>query len=287
MRSPLFTLVAGPPGIGKTTWIRQQIAAAGQPAGYLNLGAGAMSLDGIYLAAELPNLFLWEEADLLDWEIDERSCPLFVELGFQIDPSTLSLPRVAACRRVAVLPPAATQTEWHDWAEEVVVGGMGVSLPAVVSSEAQVLDLWRSPLTGQVFDPASLDTAWFELTHGAYGKVLRAKGLFDVADGRAFYFNFVNVTAAPTATSSPSPSPSSDSPATDLPATGLPATPPTTDYTELDLPRWLEGRPTRLSGIEVLGIGLDQGAIAQTLKDCCLDDQAIAYYQQQLKASPD
>ncbi|QKD83113.1 GTP-binding protein [Thermoleptolyngbya sichuanensis A183] len=284
MRSPLLTLVAGPPGIGKTTWIRQQIAAAGQPAGYLNLGAGAVPLDGTYLAAELPNLFLWEEADLLDWELDERSCPLFVELGFQIDPSTLSLPRVAACRRVAVLPPAATQTEWHDWAEEVVVGGMGVSLLAMVSSEAQVLDLWRSPLTGQVFDPASLDTVWFELTHGAYGKVLRAKGLFDVADGRAFYFNFVNAfvnaTAAPTATSSPSPSLSSD-----LSATDLSAAPPTTDYTELDLPRWLEGRPTRLSGVEVLGIGLDQRAIAQTLKDCCLDDEAIAYYQQQLKAS--
>jgi len=268
MRSPLLTLVAGPPGSGKTTWIAQQLKAAGKSAAYLNLGAGTMPLDGTYLAAEVPGLSLWDEADLISLGSAELTQPLYLELAFQVDPFALSLPGMSAARRVAVVPLGAMQTEWHDWAEEVVAGAAG--LPMV---ETQSFDLWRSPLTGQVLDPASLDTFWFELTHGAYGAILRAKGIFDVADGRAFHFSFVNHAATTPAISPDSPSP--------------PAEPPKTDYTELNLPRWLEGRPTRFSGIEVLGIGLDQSAIAQTLKDCCLDDRAIAYYQQQLRASLD
>ncbi|MFQ3616200.1 MAG: GTP-binding protein [Cyanobacteriota bacterium] len=266
MRSPLLTLVAGPPGSGKTAWICQQLKTAGKPAAYLNLGAGTMQLDATYLAAEVPDLSLWDEADFMNLGSADLAQPLYVELAFQIDPSALSLPGVRAVRRVAVLPPGAIQTEWHDWAEEVVAGADGLS-----RVEAQSFDLWRSPLTKQVLDPASLDTFWFELTHGAYGTVLRAKGIFDVADGRAFHFSFVNRAAVISATPIEPPLPLGN--------------PPDTDYTELNLPRWLEGRPDRFSGIEVLGTGLDRAALAQTLKDCCLDDQAIAYYQQQLKNS--
>ncbi len=32
---------------------------------------------------------------------------------------------------------------------------------------------------------------WYELTQGAYGTVQRAKGIFDVTDGRSLYFDFV------------------------------------------------------------------------------------------------
>jgi hypothetical protein len=56
-----------------------------------------------------------------------------------------------------------------------------------------------------------------------------------LADGRAFYFDFV---------------------------AGI----PDSTYTELTVPRWLEGRPQRFSGIEVVGIELDKDAIA---KRCC------------------
>ena len=51
--------------------------------------------------------------------------------------------------------------------------------------------MWQAPLTGQVFDPPSLDTFWQELTQGAYGRVQRAKGIFELADGQAFHFDFV------------------------------------------------------------------------------------------------
>ncbi|MCY7393467.1 MAG: GTP-binding protein, partial [Leptolyngbyaceae cyanobacterium CAN_BIN12] len=116
--------------------------------------------------------------------------------------------------------------------------------------------IWRSLLTGQVLDLASLNTFWYELTHAAYGKLHRAKGIFDLADGRSMHFDFV---------------------------AGLPKPDrPETDRTELDLPLWIEGRPDRFGGIEVIGEALDQRAIAQTLTDCCLDDAAIAYYQAQI-----
>lgn len=154
---------------------------------------------------------------------------------------------MANCKRVAVLPPGTRHTEWQDWADLVV---MGVETGAALSQP----HLWRSVLSGQVLDPVSLNTFWYELTHGAYGTVQRAKGIFDVADGRSLYFDFV---------------------------TGLAET----TYLELNLPRWLNGRPDRFSGIEVVGEALEQEAIAQTLRDCCLEEPAIAYYQQQIKDS--
>jgi len=105
-----------------------------------------------------------------------------------------------------------------------------------------------------VLDPASLNTFWYELTNGAYGTVQRAKGIFDVADGRSLYFGFVMGLAE-------------------------------TTYLELNLPLWCNGRPDRFSGIEVVGEALDQEAIAETIKACCLEDPVIAYYQQQIKNS--
>jgi len=114
--------------------------------------------------------------------------------------------------------------------------------------------MWQAPLTGQVFDPPSLDTFWQELTQGAYGRVQRAKGIFELADGQAFHFDFVG----------------------SLPGTA---------YTELPLPRWLEGRPHRFSGLEVVGQGLEEGAITATLKDCTLSDSLLAPHQASLQTS--
>ncbi|KAM3114315.1 hypothetical protein [Phormidesmis sp. 146-33] len=188
---------------------------------------------------------------------------VYVELGFHIDLTSLILPdQMADCRRVAVLPPRTRHTEWHDWADLVVTG---VETGAALSQP----HLWRSVLSGQVLDLASLNTFWYELIKGAYGTVGRAKGIFDVADGRplrylrssALHFDFVAGLAEPT-------------------------------YLELNLPRWLKGRPVsealrrnRFSGIEVVGEALEQSLIAQTIKDCCLNDQAIADYQKQIKDS--
>lgn len=249
MPSLNITLVSGPSGTGKTTWIQQQINSAAVSAVYLNLGDGNTPIDSTYLAASIPGLTVLPVEQLTDFLAHPLAgSVVYIELEFHIDLASLILPdQMADCRRVAVLPPGTRHTEWHGWADLVVTGvetGMTLQQP----------HLWRSVLSGQVLDPASLNTVWYELTHGAYGTVQRAKGIFDVADGRSLHFDFVAGLAEPT-------------------------------YMELSLPRWLNGRPDRFSGIEVVGEALEQEAIAQTVKDCCLEEPAIAHYQQQIKDS--
>ncbi|NJO49535.1 MAG: GTP-binding protein [Leptolyngbyaceae cyanobacterium RM2_2_4] len=249
MPSLNITLVSGPPGAGKTTWIRQQVNSAAETAVYLNLGSGNTPIDSTYLATEVAGLTVLPVEQLTDFLAQPLvGSAVYVELGFHIDLTSLILPdQMADCQRVTVLPPATRQTEWRNWADLVVTGvktGMALSQP----------HLWRSVLSGQVLDLASLNTFWYELTHGAYGTVQRAKGIFDVADGRSLYFDFVAGLAE-------------------------------TTYLELNLPLWCNGRPDRFSGIEVVGEALDQEAIAETIKACCLEDHVIAYYQQQIKDS--
>jgi len=249
MSSLNITLVSGLPGVGKTTWIRQQLNSAAETAVYLNLGAENTPIDTTYLATEVAGLTVLPVEQLTDFLAHPLvGSAVYVELGFQIDLTSLILPdQMADCQRVAVLPPGTRHTEWHDWADVVVTGvepGVALSQP----------HLWRSVLSGQVLDPASLNTFWYELTNGAYGTVQRAKGIFDVADGRSLYFDFVAGLAE-------------------------------TTYLELNLPLWCNGRPDRFSGIEVVGEMLDQAAIAQTIKECCLEDHVIAYYQKQMRES--
>jgi hypothetical protein len=242
-----MTLVAGPSGAGKTTWIRQQVPENARSALYLSLGLKDASIDATYLAAEVPEITVLQIAQFNDFlQRPNAEGNVYLELGCHIDLKSLTLPdRMASCYRVVLLPPGTRDTEWHDWADLVVTG-------VETSIWSPQLHLWHSALTGQVLDSASLNTFWYELTNGAYGRVRRAKGIFDVADGRAFYFDFV---------------------------AGLPER----TGSELSLPRWLNGRPDRFSGIEIVGEALAEETIAQTIKDCCLDERAIAYYQQQIR----
>lgn len=244
-----ITLVAGPSGAGKTTWIQQQIRPIADTAIYLSLSSDETAIDATYMAAEIPGLRVLPAIQLTDFlEQSTDGCSVYLELGFHIDLTSLILPdKMVDCRRVAVVPPGTRHTEWHDWADLIVTG-------AEASFTLQQPHLWRSALSGQVLDPASLNTFWYELTNGAYGTIQRAKGIFDVADGRSLYFDYV---------------------------AGLSET----TQLKLNLPLWLNGRPDRFSGIEVVGDMLDQEAIAQTIKDCCLEEHVIAYYQKQIKDS--
>ncbi|NET50734.1 MAG: cobalamin biosynthesis protein CobW [Merismopedia sp. SIO2A8] len=250
MSSPSLITVAGPCGGGKTTWISQHFDDQTRPLFYLYPGLGNISVN----LAEIGYRFPWVQV-IPDQEIQSvlsnlpNGAVVYVELGFHMDLGSVSFGSLP-CHRVAVVPPSLqdSESEWHTWADEVVPGCDTAELDVAKHPE-----LWCTPLTGRVFDPPSLDVFLIELTEGAYGQVHRVKGIFELPDGNAFYVDFVE---------------------------GLSGI----EYTDLTLPRWLDGRPERFSGIEVVGCNLDQEVIAQTLLDCCLSDEAIAQYHAQYKA---
>ena len=250
MSQPTITAVAGPPGSGKTTWIRQQLAAETCPALYFSPGTGNVPIDQTCIAAEfgqIPTLTDGEESQLLKHL--QNGVSAYIELGFYLQLTTVeNLLQSFPSRRIAVLPPEIKDTEWHQWGDLIVEG-------IAVSGEREKLSIWRSPTSGQVLDPASLDLFWYEeMTQGAYGKIHRAKAIFDIADGRSFYFDFAAAFQE-------------------------------TAHEEMPLPRWLEGRPQRFSGIEIIGENLDETALGQTLEDCCLSETIMLNYQQQVKQS--
>lgn len=245
----MLIAVTGLPGVGKTSWICQQIAKANdRPVLYFSPGCGNVAIDSAYLGATFPKLEIESESN--SDHLLEKMCEFsvgYIELGFHLDLAALEpILQKLKCRRVAVMPPDLENTGWHAWADEIVPG-------IAVNLSDTKLQISRALLTGEILDPASLDVFWYELTEGAYGEVVRAKGIFDLTDGRSFYFNFVAGMDRPM-------------------------------FEELNLPQWLDGRPDRFSGIEIFGYSLEQKSISDTLQECCLSEQAISYYQEQARS---
>lgn len=240
----MITVVAGPCGTGKTTWILNALAQLGGPAAYVNLGAESVPIDATRVGAQCPEVEIIEQ--LSEGAVAQRlmaGVAIFMEVGFQLEadfPFLQAYPH----RCVAVVAEEEGE-EWRSWADELVPGN-----PSTL--ELSATRLWRGPLSGQVFDPPSADTFWQEMVRGAYGDVHRLKGILEMADGRAFHMDFVK---------------------------GLRES----SYVELNLPHWLDGRPERFSGLEVVGQGLDEGAIATTLEACCLSDEILLAHQASLK----
>lgn len=207
--------------------------------------ATRLGIDQTRLAAEFPHVqFLADDQQTQLRNLLASGVTAYLELGYHLDlAKILPILNTLNCHRVAIVP-AGTQ-EASEWDEWA---------DEIIASSSGVIDatsLWVANTTGHVIDPDSLEVFWDELTQGAYGVVSRAKGIFELADGLSVYGDFV---------------------------AGLQP-----QFDELNLPRWLEGRPQRLSGIEVWGNQLDETAIAQTFQDCCLSDAAIHHYQQQVK----
>ena len=253
LNPPGITLVAGPPGIGKTTWISQFLSDSDQPLFYFcpGTGSGAESIDRLRVGYCFPHVTVINDSQAAELLLNlPDGAQVYLEVGFHLDLATLpfnSLP----CRKVAIVPPElaqlTAQSEWHHWANELVAGN-SIQVPAPNG----MLDFRRMSLTGQVFAPPSLEVLLAEITGGAYGPAIRLKGIFELPDGNAFYIDFVE---------------------------GLEGI----EYTELKLARSLRGRPTRLSGLEVAGYNLQQKAMAETLQVSCLSDELLAQYQRQYR----
>ena len=116
------------------------------------------------------------------------------------------------------------------------------------------LQIHRAGLTQEVLDFASLETFWQELVAGAYGEIVRVKGIFNIMDGQCIYRDYLK--------------------------NGL-----NLDFQPLQIPLSLEGRPTHFSGLEIIGINLEKQSIVDTISDFCLSDDVVQFYQQQVKES--
>lgn len=254
---PLITVVAGPVGCGKTTWIEQQLRLQQRDTVlYFSPGTGAVPIDQTYLVAAFPTVKVFNDSERVEF-LNQIALAdaVYLELGFYLELSAVTqilnnlhyqaIAKRCCLRQIAILPPNLQDSEWHNWANEIIPG-------ANISNTATQARIWRASTTGEVLDENSLDEFWYELTHNAYGQVIRAKGIFNIADGRYLYADYVD---------------------------GVPKN----DFLELDLPRHLEGRPQRFSGIEVFAQDLDEATVAQTLGYCCLSDMAILNYQEQTK----
>jgi hypothetical protein len=247
----MIIAVASPPGAGKTHWICQQIAQTNKPVAYFSPKTDSIPIDTIYLQSEYPQLKIYqtgEEAALLAGS--DRTIT-YIEIPWYLDLSAIEpLLKIPNSHRIAIIPANTNNTELNElklWADEIILGNQ-------ITKLTTSLQLHRGVLTGEILDFDSLATFCLEMTQGAYGEVVRAKGMFDLEDGQIYYGDFI-------------------------------PNQPELEFQPLKLPRWLDGRPVRKSGFEIVGNKLDQAEIAQTIKDCCIPESAINYYQQQVKES--
>ncbi|MBE9169930.1 GTP-binding protein [Pleurocapsales cyanobacterium LEGE 06147] len=246
----MIIAVASPTGGGKTYWIAKQIAETNKSVGYFSIQTDSVPIDAICLQSEFPQVQIYktgEEAKLLAAS-DRQESTIYIEIPWYIDLSGIEpLLQTFNCHRVAIIPTDVNNTELQTWADKIIPGNQ-------VQQQDISLQIHRGVLTGEILDFDSLAVFWLELTQGAYGEVVRAKGIFDLVDGQSFYGDFI-------------------------------PNKPELEFKPLNLPRWLNGRPQRFSGFEIVGKNLDKSEIAQTVKDCCIPESAIDYYQQQLKES--
>ncbi|MEB3224413.1 MAG: GTP-binding protein [Synechococcus sp.] len=243
--------IAGQAGSGKTQWLRQQLQGHPEPITYFAPRTVDCAVDRHCLALDFPHWQFLEEGQELELiGAVEQGAIAILELGFYVALASGEqlLQTLAAagypCQRLAFVSDQMANSPWHDWADQIIEVPMPLPSPEI--------QVWRSPLRGQVFDPASLNIFWDELTAGAYGNIQRAKGIVEIVDGRAFYLDYVVGMA---------------------------------DSLHRELPgeTWLTGRPERFSGLEVIGTQLDGRQMADTLLDCCLNDELLDYYQAQIR----
>ncbi len=242
-------LVSGPPGCGKTSWILSQLLDHRAARGYRRLEGFDLEGRPQDLDGGLDRAFLLDQCpDLLDLATDPPGPGLEAAASLALVELTLYQPPTGAGsgvidrRLVAQLDALGLRPDRH------LHFGRDSDLPRQDTLEFTALDSWSLDLATEVWDPASLNSFWFELVNGAYGDVYRAKALVNLPDGRGFLFNWVV----------------SRSGTQFLPLEGI--APP-------------HGRPARLSRLVVQGKGLDTAGLGATIADCLLSDAVLELQQ--------
>jgi hypothetical protein len=249
----MIIAVMGNFGVGKTHWIKQQIKENNEDSYYFSPQTQTFPVDGAFLQTFFPDLSITDLESPTELLKLAQKNDVYLEIPEYLDLKAI-LPLLSAldCQKIALVSKDENKKKWQELADKIIVN-QEVIIQDNLNSFSN-LQIHRAGLTQEVVDFASLETFWQELTQGAYGDILRAKGIFNIMDGQCVYGEYLHNAYNP-------------------------------EFYPLNLPLSLEGRPTHFSGLEIIGCNLEKQAIADTLADFCLEDSAVYFYQQQVKES--
>ena len=246
-------LITGPPGCGKTNWIRDSFLKHSGTCAYLRLSGCEQEglqqghnagIDSTWLKDQIP--------ELLDLATSTSQAPLpsgprlvLIEVQQFQPPSKRG--------RDGIDPRILQQLEHFNLQPDRTLHfGRDPELPKEDTLDFKRLESWHLSLQRCVWDPNSLSSFWFELVNGAYGDVYRAKGLMNLPDGRSFLCNWI-------------------------------VSQQNTQFLPLEAVEPPIGRPNRTSHLVVQGRALNPSGIQSTINDCLLTDDVLELHQAPLR----
>ena len=242
-------LIAGPPGCGKTTWIRNTLKAHQGSCGYLRLNVPSqpgleqgrdLGVDKAWLLDQIPGLHDLSDPAHNDGHAETNALNLIEVQQFQAP---------AAPSPDALSPTIRQQLEQHKLQpDRVMYFGLDPALPSQDTLAFSRLEAWSLSLHDSVWDPNSLNSFWFELVNGAYGDVYRAKAIMNLPDGRGFFCNWIVSQQG-------------------------------SQFLPLETVEPPHGRPTRPSELVVQGKALNGVGIQTTIDDCLISDDVLEMHQ--------
>ncbi len=246
-------IIMGGFGVGKTHWIKEDLKQSNHDSYYVSPKTETFPLDGAFLQGYYPDLSIVNSQDLSELINQRRESNIYLELPEYIDilNDRIFLDNLDA-EKIAIISQLENSQKWENIADRIIVNReLKCEIKSISLADLQI---HRAGLTQEILDFASLETFWQELVAGAYGDLIRVKGIFNIMDGQCIYRDYLQ--------------------------NGL-----NFDFQPLQIPLSLQGRPTHFSGLEIIGTNLDKQAIVDTISDFCLPDDIVQFYQQQVKES--